>query len=234
MAAEAGVVVESGLVGTSVIVHQGLAEMKAVAQGSSRYAAKVGVDAFQGCARAAGLIQVGLKLAFQGIVEVARFSVGTAALDGILAFFQHVRDAEARPRAQTEIGGIEITEGVKADERRIHPTIDGDIRGAARAGGNQQLILGGGGRGSGNLCRGAGCESQADCGQEQNQASFHTSSIAMQLSVRVHRTQPDWPQISHGDPHPMLPKRAHWSRGRVPSGEPNNENAGTTASLFAC
>ena len=64
MAAEAGVAVESGLVRTSVVVDQGLAEMKAVAQWSSRYAAKIRIDTFQSRARVAGWIQFGLELVF--------------------------------------------------------------------------------------------------------------------------------------------------------------------------
>ena len=125
-------VIEAGLIGTTIVVDDGLAEVVAVAQGRLADVHAAVVDLVNAVDGVSGNLALGL-LGGEFGEELGEHALGllVASLkDLVLRALKHVEDAAARVGAQGEEHGVEVAHGVEAVELGVDPAIERDIRGA--------------------------------------------------------------------------------------------------------
>ena len=139
--AGAGQVVEAGLIGPSVVIHDRLAEVKAIVQDVSVDLSHAGVHAcFPDRGRAiAG--QLGCQFPAQACVDLDGFRRRGGGLQRFLGQRQHVRQRNTCPRAQADIGGRQVAQIVEAQGCGVDPTVHWNVRRTGGAGGCFRYLL---------------------------------------------------------------------------------------------
>ena len=122
--AEAGYVVEAFCIRPAVVVDDGLAKMKAIAQWRTGYTGQPGIDTLKlrmRLARPIEQLNVRFQFPLQGMIDLAGFSIVVNTGDLVGGLNEHIHDTQSSPWAHSEIGRIDITKGLQAGDSRVDP-----------------------------------------------------------------------------------------------------------------
>src|ERR1700719_1263031 len=114
---EAGYVVEALRIRPAVVVDDGLAKVKAIAQWRARYTVQPGIDTlklYMRFARPIRPLNIRLKFLLQGMKNRAGFLLVIGILNVVGSLFQHMHDTQPGPWAHSEKGRIGIAKSVQA------------------------------------------------------------------------------------------------------------------------
>ena len=128
--AEAGYGIETLLIRTTIVVDDCQPKIKAVSKWSSCDAAEAAIGTVEVVARLQKVgegMSGGIELLADREINLIGFFVARGEILEFRGVIEHVGDARSCPGTKSEIGVVDIAEGLQAVERRIHPAVDGNV-----------------------------------------------------------------------------------------------------------